>query len=99
MKDLPHHLKKLNRKILRSAHREEMYEEEFGLAGEPREQTIHQEKKQAKQRLKEEKLAHTPHPPTPEEMNRKMKRRTPIFNRNSAKPRRVKATRKKTPRI
>lgn len=99
MKDLAHHIKKLNRRVIRSAHREEIAEEEFDLAGEVREQTVHQKKKQAKERIKQAKIAQTPHPLTPEQRNRKMKRRAPIFDRNKAKPRIAKRTKKKTPRI
>ena len=92
MKDLPHHIKKLNRRVIRSAHREELAEEEYEISGQPWSQTKRQVKKQAKQKIKEEKLARTPHPPTPEERNQKMKHRVPIFDRNNAKPKSARPT-------
>jgi hypothetical protein len=100
MKDLPHHLKKLNRRVIRSLHREEMAEDQTDSITAPREQTLHQKKKQAKERMKQERLARTPIHPTAEERNQKMKHRTPVFDRiNNARPRTAKPTKKKTPRI
>jgi hypothetical protein len=100
MKDLPHHMKKLNRQVIRSMHREELEEEEFDLSSiPPQKQTEREIKKQHKQKVKNERLAHVPSALTPDEKNRKMKKRVPIFDRNNAKPRIAKPTKKKTPRI
>jgi hypothetical protein len=99
MKDLPHHIKKLNRRVVRSVHREEMDEEAFDLIP-PRKQSERQIKKQAKERIRQEKNARAPSPLTPEERNRKMKNRVPVFDRlNDAKPKAALPSRKKTPRI
>ena len=69
MKDLPHHIKQLNRKVLRSEKREDKDEEEFSSEYriEPSEK---QKKKQAKQAKKKEKLNQIPHPEEPEESNK-----------------------------
>jgi hypothetical protein len=102
MKDLPHHIQKLNRRIIRSAHREELQEEEWDLNSPyARKQTPAQIKKQAKSTLRKAGKAKTPSPPSPEERNRKMKKRVPIFDRNNdAKPKvGARKTHKKTPRI
>lgn len=101
MKDLPHHIKKLNRRVIRSIHREEMEEEQYDLTPPipPRKQTARQIKKQAKEKVKKEKIARAPTPLSPEERNRKMKKRVPIFDRNNAKPKAAKPSQKKTPRI
>jgi hypothetical protein len=99
MKDLPHHMKKLNRRVIRSIHREEMEEESLPDIP-PRKQTERQRKKQAKKKMKDERLGHVPSDLSPEERNRKMKNRVPIFDRNSAAPKRgARSTKKKTPRI
>lgn len=91
MKDLPHHIKKLNRRVVRSAHREEMEEEQWDTAGNWKEEykrarTKKQKKKQAKENRKQSKEAHLPHPPDEEERNREMKRRTPIRKPRSHNP-------------
>lgn len=101
MKDLPHFIKKLNRRIIRSEHREEMDEEAFAqtVAFMPRKQTVRQLKKQAKAKLTKQRNRRTPTPLEPEERNKKMAKRVPVFDRNKAKPKVAKATRKKTPRI
>ncbi len=100
MKDLPHHIKKLNRRIVRSMHREEL-EEGFELPPIPNWQmTERQKKKQAKQKMKTERLEHVPSDLTPEERNRKMKNRVPVFDRlNNAVPKTTRPTKKKTPKI
>ncbi len=99
MKDLPHHLKKLNRNVLRSLHRDEMEEETYELNA-PRKQTERQIKKQAKEKIRQEKKARTPTPLTPDEQNRKMKNRVPVFDKkNNEKPKGNRSTHKKTPRI
>lgn len=102
MKDPAHHMKKLNRRVIRSEHREEMNEEayELELPSPPRKQTDRQVKKQAKSKLKKDRKARTPALLTPEEKNKKMAKRVPVFDRiNDARPKRSKASRKKTPRI
>jgi hypothetical protein len=100
MKDLPHHIKKLNRRIVRSVHREEL-EEGFEMPPIPNwEMTAKQKKKQAKQKIKKERLSRTPSDLTPEERNRKMKNRVPVFDRlNNAKPKRELPSKKKRPKI
>lgn len=102
MKDLPHHIKKLNRRVIRSTHREEMGEEAYSSqmpSPPPQKQTVRQLKKQAKNKMKQERLSRTPSPLTPEEQNKKMSKRVPIFDRFEAAPRFTKPTKKKTPRI
>lgn len=105
MKDLPHHLKKLNRQIIRSLHREELDEEAYSLemsmpSPYDWERTQRQIKKQAKARMRKERLSRTATPLTPEEREKKMSHRVPIFDRtNHAMPKMAKPTRKKTPRI
>jgi hypothetical protein len=97
MKDLPHHIKKLNRNVLRSLHREEQQEEVFTPTP-PRKQTERQIKKQAKERVRQARLQRAALPPTPDEQNRMMKRRTPVFDRiNNAKPKGAKRSSKKIP--
>ena len=98
MKDLPHHIKKLNRRVIRSAHREEALEEEIPPIPN-RKPTIKQVKKQAKEKIKQTKKARVSSDLTPEERNKLMKKRVPVFDREKAKPRSTKPTRKKTPRI
>lgn len=101
MKDLPHHMKKLNRQVIRSLHREEMDEETYTLmfSSMPRKQTEKQIKKQAKAKLTKTRKERTPTPLNPEERNKKMAKRVPIFDRNKAKPKAAKPSHKKTPRI
>jgi hypothetical protein len=97
MKDLPHHIKKLNRRVIRSSLREEKEEEFETLA--PFRESKAEERKIAKRTMRTERVGRTPVHDTPDERNRKMKHRVPIFDRNSAKPKTAKPTRKKTPRI
>ncbi len=102
MKDLPHHIKKLNRQVVRSIHREEMENANFDegmLASPPRKQTQREQKKIRKREMRQDRLSRTPIHPTAEERNRKMKERVPIFDRNNALPRTAKPTKKKTPKI
>lgn len=99
MKDLPHHIKKLNRRVIRSSHREDVEEEMYAQETIRRPQTEHQRKKQAKARLKKTRESRVPSHLTPEERNKKMAKRVPIFDRlNGAKPKHAKPSRKKTPR-
>ncbi len=99
MKDLPHHIKKLNRKVIRSVRREER-DNELELPDiPPRKQTERELKKQVKRATKAERLSRTPSDPTPEERNKRMKKRVPIFDRNKAAPKHARSSKKKTPRI
>ncbi len=101
MKDLPHHMKKLNRLIIRSEHREEVEDEAYSMKmpSPPRKQTARQVKKQAKAKLTKSRNARTPTPLTPEERNKKMRKRVPVFDQNKPGRKIAKPTRKKTPRI
>ncbi len=76
MRDLPHHLKKLNRNVVRSAHREEM-EEDFFNEAYRREMTVKQAKKQKKELKKQENKGRVFHLQTTEEQNDLRKHRTP----------------------
>jgi len=100
MKDLPHHMKKLNRRVIRSMHREEMDEEAYDEMAEIPTQavTARQRRKKAKIRMRQETLSHTPMKPTSEQRNRKMKKRVPIFDRNNAAPKHARPTKKKVPK-
>jgi len=132
MKDLAHHLKKLNRRVIRSAHREEMEEEAWDAAEEmaaektappikkltkktgkrksasaPKKRVAganklktKQLKKQAKSQVTKARKKRAPTPKTPEEQNRLMKKRVPVFDRNNEKPKMgARASKKKMPRI
>ena len=103
MKDLPHHLNKLNRKIIRSVHHEQIQEENYEQcnAADQKKQTAQQMKKQAKDKKRLAANDRVILPDTPEERNRKMKHRTPVFDRtNDALPRSgARASRKKIPRL
>jgi hypothetical protein len=100
MRDLPHHMKKINRKIVRSMHREQTEEEAKKTGIPPYHQTNQELKKIAKRELKEERESRTPIHPSEDERNRQMKERVPIFfDQNSQKPKVTRPTRKKTPRI
>lgn len=99
MKDLPHHMKKLNRRVIRSEHREEINEEAFNMTSPPRKQTVKQIKKQAKTKQTKARNARTPTPLTAEERNKKMTKRVPVFDQNKGTLRTTKPSRKKTPRI
>jgi len=103
MKDLAHHMKKLNRRVIRSAHREEMEEESWDLNESPytRKPSPSQIKKQAKENQTKKRKARAATPLTADAKNRKMKKRVPIFDKqNKAKPKPgARRTSKKTPRI
>lgn len=98
MKDLPHHIKKLNRRVIRSVKREEVLEDEMPPIPN-RKPTEKQVKKQAKEKVKQMKKARVSSDLTPEERNKLMKKRVPVFDREKARPKSSKPTRKKTPRI
>lgn len=101
MKDLPHHIKKLNRRIVRSMHRESMEEELPELPTWP--VTKRQEKKKAKIKMREETRARPSSAKTPEERNKIMKGgrkgRIPVFDQNKGTAKRANPSKKKTPRI
>ncbi len=100
MKDLPHHMKKLNRRIIRSERWIEQEESATSdrLANTPRKQTQRELKKQAKAKIRKTRENRTPEVLSPEERNREMKYRTPIFDRTShPRLKTAKKTRKKTP--
>lgn len=103
MKDLPHHIKKLNRRIVRSVRREKMEDETYDLlmpSPPVRKAPLQQMKKQAKIKMRQERMTRTPTPLSPEEREKKMEDRVPVFDRiNNAKPRVAKPTKKKTPPI
>jgi hypothetical protein len=105
MKDLPHHMKKLNRRVIRSENRLieselESIEEVNILSQAPRvERPKGQTRKQIKSQMRKDTLAHTPEHATPDERNRDMKHRVPIFDRLSHPRAKVSAKpKKKTPR-
>jgi hypothetical protein len=101
MKDLPHHIKKLNRRVVRSIHREDLAEEEYEAAPPARKQTAQELKKIAKRQRSKIGGARAATPLSPSEMNRRMKQRVPIFDRlNNAKPKSsARPSQKKRPRI
>jgi hypothetical protein len=102
MKDLPHHIKKLNRQVIRSIHKLELEEgADFEMPPIPnRKQTVRQLKKQAKTKLKEERESRAPSILSPDERNKEMKHRVPVFDRtNNAQPKHARPSKKKTPRI
>jgi len=99
MKDLPHHLKKLNRRVIRSLHREEMEEGAYEMPDiPPQKPTARQLKKKAKIKMRNATRSKTPSKLSPEERNKKMKKRVPVFDRNNAAPKHARPTKKKTPR-
>ena len=99
MKDLPHHMKKLNRSVIRSVHREEQQLQ--GLPSAPNwPDSSLEKKKKAKQEMRRKSQARPFKMKSPEERNQEMKKgRVPIFDRNKAQPKHAKASKKKTPRI
>jgi hypothetical protein len=103
MKDLPHHMKKLNRRIVRSEHRLESEDQDYAShlpnIPQPTSRPKSQLRKQAKQRMKKATNARVPDPLTPEERNRKMQKRAPVFDRYKAVKAGARPTKKKTPRI
>ncbi len=97
MKDLPHHMKKLNRKIIRSARRDGLEEELPEVPVWPASKV--EERKKQKREMKAERETRTPMKKSADQRNREMKKRTPVFDREKATPKRTRATKKKTPRI
>ncbi|MDE3055950.1 MAG: hypothetical protein KGI80_04590 [Verrucomicrobiota bacterium] len=98
MKDLPHHIKKLNRNVLRSVRREDKAEEVFETAARPPSREA--KRKHKKQEIRAERLAHVPIHPSEEERNRQMRHRVPMIERtNDAIPKHTRPSRKKVPPI
>ncbi len=91
MRDLPHHVKQLNRKVVRSERRESKEEEELEqklLKEKARsEETKSQARKKEKLSQKKKAKSHVPHPQTPEERNDLMAKRVPIIRERSHRPR------------
>ncbi len=97
MKYVPGHMRKLNRRVIRSMHREEAQEELPEIPQPP--ENERQKHKMHKIEMREDTLGRL-HPHKSEaERNWEMKHRTPIFDRNNAEPKHAKSTRKKTPKI
>lgn len=91
-------MKKLNRRVIRSARREEKEEVLPDLPVWP--DSEREKRKKVKIKMREETNARVPTHPTEEERNRTMKTgRVPIFDRNKAAPKHARPTKKKTPRI
>jgi hypothetical protein len=98
MKDVPHHMKKLNRRVIRSARREQNEEELPDIPTLPVSQK--EKRKKAKIKMRDERRARTASPRDPEERNRIMKKgRVPVFDREGAAPKHTRPSKKKTPRI
>ena len=99
MKDLPHHMKKLNRRIIRSMRREDTGEELPAIPTWP--DSEREAKKKAKIQMREKTLARPSSQPTPDERNKVMKKgRVPVFDRtNNAKPKHAAPSKKKTPKL
>lgn len=99
MKDLPHHMKKLNRRIIRSIHHMEMEEADYEaqMPDLPNwKPTIREKKKIAKAKIRKERDARTPLHKSEAERNWEMKHRVPIFDRTShPRPKIAKSPRKK----
>jgi len=98
MRDLPHHMKKLNRRVIRSCLRDAS-QEEMNLNPPAWKRSKEEQRKLEKTGMRKERENRTPIHKTEEDRNWEMKHRTPIFDRNNAKPRKAKPTKKKTPRI
>ena len=107
MKDLPHHIKKLQRREIRSEHRLEREDDGY-LASLPNlptnsERPKSQLRKQEKIRMRQEKKGRAPTPATPEERSKREKTgRVPIFDKLShphGPKMGARASKKKMPRI
>lgn len=99
MKDLPHHMKKLSRSVIRSSRREKQQEEAMPeIPTWP--DNARQKRKKAKIRMRQMTLGRPSSDLTEDERNKIMKRgRVPVFDRNNAEPKHARASKKKTPRI
>lgn len=99
MKDLPHHMNKLNRRVIRSSLREKTAEETETPVLPPFHDSREETRKKEKLKMRDETRSHTPIHDSVEERNQKMKHRVPVFDRNNALPKVMKPTKKKTPKI
>lgn len=103
MKDLPHHIKKLNRRIIRSIHHLEEEEANFDsrMPSPPAwKETASSARKKTKAKLRKERESRPPVHKSAEERNWEMKHRVPVFDRTShPRPKAARPTHKKTPRI
>ena len=105
MKDLPHHMKKLNRQVVRSERKLEQEDADYAATiPSPPQHTPRPKKqlrKQAKEKMKQERNARIPVKKTIEERNNEMKHRVPQFDRDSKeRPKEgAHASKKKMPRI
>lgn len=98
MKDLPHHMKKLNKKVIRSARKENLQETLPEVPHWP--DSKMEQKKKAKRELKAYAEARAPIKKSPDKRNQEMKKgRVPVFDRQNAEPKHAKSSKKKTPRI
>ena len=101
MKDLPHHMKKLNRRVIRSEHREmelESFELNQSMQAPQNERPREQMRKIAKEEMRKEAVDFTQPTPTSEDRNREMKHRVPIFDRTShPRPKQGAKPKKKAP--
>lgn len=99
MKDLPHHVKKLNRKVIRSMHREEVQEKEM-LNIPTWTESKEEKRKKNKRAQKAERKSHVASHKSPEERNKEMKSgRVPVIEKNNATPTHNPPSRKKSPPI
>jgi hypothetical protein len=92
MKDLPHHIKKLNRQIVRSTRRIEAQEALPDVPNWP--DSDRQKRKKAKLRRRHGVIGQ--HPSEEERNQIQKKGRVPIFDRNNAPPKHAKPSPKKT---
>ncbi len=104
MKDLPHHMKKLNRRVVRTERRLMQEDKEYAeKIPAPPKQAVRPKKqvrKQAKAKTSAERKARTPTKKSAEERNWEMKKRVPVFDRNKAKPKAgARPSKKKRPRL
>jgi hypothetical protein len=85
MKDVPNHMKKLNRQVVRSERRSKDQEETFADEFR-RPESEKQKKKKAKLERKKEHEEHISMPLTPDEQNKKMNERVPLRKEESHLP-------------
>jgi hypothetical protein len=98
MKDLPHHIKKLNRSILRSMRKLEVEDLLPDLPTWP--DSERQKKKKAKIRMRNETNNRPVVKKSEEERNQIQKKgRVPVFDRQNAEPKHARSSKKKTPKI
>jgi len=103
MKDYPHHMKKLTRNVIRSERRlereDETYTESLPDIPSWTDRPKSQLRKQKKAKMRGDRDAHTPSDLTPEQREKKMRHRVPIFDRFGKAPTRgAKPPRKPTSR-